>query len=294
MIDLKIKNDPNTPSSIDKREKLSKKEFLNEYVFRGIPVVVMDAAKNWNAMGKFTPDFFKLNYGQLIKKVKGVDYTISEFIDLMLKSSPENPAPYPFNLNVEKYFPNLMKDIMPHLLYGKSDRVSNPLLPKFMLKGTEVYELFFGGNGSFFPTLHIDALYLHTQITQVYGSKEFILYGPEQSEFMYPRSDNNKLSEVNIFNPDYEKHPLFRNAKPSKVTVNEGETIFFPTGWWHATQIHEPCISLGRIQLNAANWNDFVSDNNKLWKKYNPKVAPLMNAYAKMLGSFMNLQEKFM
>ena len=65
---------------------------------------------------------------------------------------------------MEKYFPELMKDIMPHLLYGKSDRVSNPLLPKFMLKGTEVYELFFGGNGSFFPTLHIDALYLHTQI----------------------------------------------------------------------------------------------------------------------------------
>ncbi len=291
---INIKNDSNTLSSIDKREKLSKKEFLNEYVFRGIPVVVMDAAKNWNAMGKFTPDFFKLNYGQLIKKVKGVDYTISEFIELMLKSSPENPAPYPFNLNVEKYFPELMKDIMPHLLYGKSDRVSNPLLPKFMLKGTEVYELFFGGNGSFFPTLHIDALYLHTQITQVYGSKEFILYGIEQSQFMYPRSDNNKLSEVNIFNPDYEKHPLFRNAKPLKVTVNEGETIFFPTGWWHATQIHEPCISLGRIQLNAANWNDFVSDNHKLWKKYNPKVAPLMNAYAKMLGSFLNLQEKFM
>jgi len=283
----------NIPVAIDKRSKLSKKEFINEYVKPGIPVVVTDAAKDWKAMGKFTPQFFKETYGDKIKKVKGVDYKIGDYIDLMLKSTTENPSPYPFNLNVEKYFPELMSDIMPHLLYGKIDRISHPLLPKFMLKGTEPYELFFGGNGSFFPTLHIDALFLHTQITQVYGSKEFILYGKEQTQYMYPRSDNNKLSEVNIFNPDYEKHPLFKKAKALTVTVNEGETIFFPTGFWHATQIHEPCISLGRIQLNSTNWNDFVSDNNILWKKYNPKIAPIMNIYAKTLGGVMNLQERF-
>ena len=119
MVDNKIKNNSVTISSIDKRANLSKKEFINEYVKPGIPVVVTDAAKDWKAMGKFTPDFFKSNYGQLIKKVKEVDYKISDYIDLMLKSTPEDPSPYPFNLNVEKYFPELMSDIMPHLLYGK-------------------------------------------------------------------------------------------------------------------------------------------------------------------------------
>lgn len=281
------------PQTVDRRENLSKKELINEYVVPSYPVILTDGTKNWKAMGKFTPEFFKNRYGRMKKNVKGVDYTISDFIDLMLASTPANPAPYPFNLNVEDYFPELMDDIKPELIYGKSDRVHNPLMPKMMLKGTEVYELFFGGNGSFFPFLHVDALFLHTQITQVYGSKEFILYSPDQTKYMYPRADNTKISELDIFNPDYEKFPLFKNAKPIRVTVNEGETILFPTGWWHATQIHEPCISVGRVHLNAANWDDFVSDNNKLWQKYHPRLAPLMNGYAKLLGGIMNLQERF-
>ncbi len=279
--------------TVDRRENLTRKELINEYVLKNLPVIDADGAKKWPAYGKFTPDFFKKNYGQLTKEVKGKTYTIAEFIDLMLKSSPENPAPYPFNLNIEEYFPDLMNDIKPELLYAKSDRVNHPLLPKAMLKGTEVYEMFFGGNGSFFPFLHIDALYLHTQITQIYGDKEFILYPPEQSAYMYPREDNPKISHVNIFNPDYDKFPLFKKAEPIRITVKQGETLFFPTGWWHATKIHGPCISVGRIQLNAGNWNNFVDDNYKLWKEYHPKVAGFARFYAKTLGSLMNLLEKF-
>lgn len=280
-------------ATVDRRENITRKELINEYIIPAKPVILVGATKNWAAMGKFTPEFFKKNYGHLTKEVKGVTYTIAEFIDLMLASTPEKTAPYPFNLNMESYFPDLMQDIMPDVIYGKSDRIHHPLMPKLMLKGTEVYELFLGGNGSFFPFLHWDALFLHTQITQLYGNKEFILYGPDQTEYMYPRADNTKISSVNIFDPDYEKYPLFKKAKPIRVMVNEGETILFPTKWWHATQMYGPCISLGRVQLNASNWDDFVSDNYKLWQKYHPRMAPLMNGYAKFVGAIMSLQEKF-
>jgi hypothetical protein len=43
---------------IDKREKLSRKEFLHEYVQKNRPVVITDAAREWKALSKWTPKFF--------------------------------------------------------------------------------------------------------------------------------------------------------------------------------------------------------------------------------------------
>jgi hypothetical protein len=281
-----------TIAKIDKVSNITQLELIKNYIEPSIPVIVKDATKDWKAVGKFTPDFFKKNYRHITKTIKGKTYSISEYIDLMLASTPENPAPYPFNFNIEKQAPELLADITPEILYAKSDRVKHPLLPKFMLNGTEVYEIFLGGNGGSFPFLHVDVLFLHTQITQLYGSKDFFLFSPDQTPYMYPREDNAKVSQVDVFNPDYEKFPLFKNANPIKVTVEEGETILFPTKWWHTTQIHEPCISLGRVHLNAANWNDFANDNFLSLQTYRPAVARPALLYAKMLGKLMNLQER--
>jgi histone arginine demethylase JMJD6 len=281
-----------TLTTIDKRSNISQRELLAEYIEPGLPVVLTDAARHWPAMGKFTPNFFKQQYGQLTKEIKGQTYTMAEMTELMQTSTPENPAPYPFNLNIEQFFPELLAEMQPEVVFGKSDRIKHPLLPKLMLRGTQVYELFLGGNGGRFPYLHVDALFLHTQITQLYGAKDFILYSPDQTPYMYPRADNAKVSEVDIFNPDYEKHPLFRHARPVKVTVEAGETILFPTKWWHTTQINEPCISVGRVHLNEWNWADFTQDNADLKRKRYPAVALAMKAYGTMLGHLIDRQER--
>lgn len=280
-------------TAIDKRSNISQQELLKEYIEPGIPVVLTDATRDWRAMGKFTPEFFKNTYGNLTKEIKGQTYSLAEVADLILTSTPENPAPYPFNLNIERNFPELLEDLKPEIVFGKSDRVKHPLLPKLMLRATEVYELFLGGNGAGFPYLHVDALFLHTQITQLYGAKEFILYSPDQTPFLYPRSDNQKVSQVNTSAPDYEQFPLFREAKAVKVMVEEGETILFPTKWWHTTKIHEPSISVGRVHLNEWNWTDFNRDNFELRRKKHPAVALATLAYGTVLGHWLNMQEKF-
>ncbi len=290
---LQAKTAKKNISSIDRREKLSRKELIKEYVEPGIPVIITDAVKDWTALGKITPEFFKNNYGHFTKEIKGVTYTFSEFIDLMLSATQENPCPYPFNLNIEQYFPELRKDLKPEVVYGKIDRVNHPLLPRFMMRQTEVYEFFLGGAGSAFPFLHIDALYLHNQATQLYGTKDFIMYGPDQVTFLYPTKENPKVSPVNIFNPDYDKYPLFREAQPLRVTLKKGETLLFPSGWWHSTQIYGPSISMGRIQLNASNWDMYVEDESKSWKDRSKIMAALVFAYGKVLGKVMDFQELF-
>jgi hypothetical protein len=216
---------------------------------------------------------------------------MADFIDMMLTSTAENPAPYPYNFDVKKVFPELMQDFLPEIIYGTIDRINHKLMPRTLLNGTVLYEIFFGGKGSSFPYLHFDALFMHTQITQVYGSKDFIMYPPEQTPNMYPYPDNPKFSQVNFLDPDHEKFPLFKEAVSIEFTLQEGETLLFPSGWWHTTKITEPCISLGRAQLNGNNWDNFINDRYVNWKKKISFAAAPVLAYGKIAGSIMNKQE---
>lgn len=280
--------------TIDRRSKLSRRELFREYIKPGRPVILTDAAEKWPGMGKITPQYIKDKYGHLIKKIKGVEYSFADLVDRVMVSSPETPAPYPFNVNIEHYCPEMLKEFKPELVYGKMDRINHPLLPRFMMHGTEVYELFIGGRGASFPFLHFDELYMHTQLTQLYGSKEFVMFPPEQTPFLYPKPDNPKIAQVNVLEPDYERFPLFREAKPIRITVREGETLFFPTGWWHITQIHEPNITIGRCQLNGYNWRSYIRDEAKVWRRRSAFLAMAVYLYGSSLGVLMDLQESLM
>ncbi len=255
-------------------------------------MVLTDAAKGWPAMGKLTPRYFKEHYAHINKTINGVVYNMADFIDRMLTATPENPPPYPYNFDVEKIFPELMADFLPEIIYGRIDRINHKLMPRALLNGTVLYEIFLGGRGSSFPFLHYDALFMHTQITQVYGSKEFFMYPPDQTACMYPYPNNPKFSQVNFLDPDHEKFPLFKDAKPIVFTLEEGETLLFPSGWWHTTKIHEPCISLGRAQLNGYNWDSFINDRYVNWKKKISYAAAPVLAYGKVVGKIMDAQER--
>jgi len=281
-----------TTQSVDKRNNLPHDEFINDYVKKSRPVVLTDAVKDWKAMKKFTPLWFKEHYPHIIKNINGVDYKMDEFIDRMLTSTVEKPAPYPYNFDIRKVFPELVADFMPQIVYGQMDRVNHKLMPKKLLQGTTVYEIFFGGAGSSFPYLHYDALYMHTQITQIYGSKTFIMYPPDQTPSMYPYPGNPKFSQVNFLDPDYDKFPLFKEAIPIEFVLEEGETVLFPSGWWHTTKLTEPCISFGRAQLNGYNWDNFINDRYVNWKKKISFAAASVLAYGKIVGSIMDAQER--
>lgn len=280
-------------TSIDRHKNLSQKELLNEYVIPCKPVILTEAALQWEAMKKWTPDFFKTKYGHIEREVRGTKYKIGDYIGMMFDSTDENPSPYPYNFNIEYYFPELLKDIYPKLLFGKMDRISHPMLPKAMLIKTHAHELFFGGKGAYFP-LHYDAMFMHTQITQIYGDKEFFMFPPDQTEFLYPEEENPKVSKLkNIFTLDVEKFPLFKKSTPIVEMIHQGETLFFPTHWWHTTRIPGPSITYGRAQLNGSNWNKFLEDYLNYWKKSQPVKSRVLYNYGKLLGGVMNVQEVF-
>lgn len=274
---------------IERLQNLSDEQFYNEYVKKSLPVVIRDKAQ-WTALEQFTPEYLIANYNHLTRTIDGTTYTLSEIIDLCKKSTAENKAPYPNVYDLDHDFPELKNDI-PEMYYGKSNRLRSSLLPGFIAKRTNQRQLFFGGKGCSFPTLHIDYLGVHTQLTQVIGEKEFILYSPDQTAFLYPDEKIHTHSPVNIMEPDLSKYPLFKNAKPLKITLKPGETLFIPSGWWHTTYIHNFNLTYAIDHVNAFNWNTFMDESYIAAKQSYPKLAWGVKLYKLIMGHIFNIKE---
>ena len=276
---------------LERVSDLSPKEFIHEFVTPGKPVILTDLTRNWPAMGKWTPEFFSKNYGHISHEVKGVRYSVEQQMELIKSSTEEKPAPYSYNLDIDDLFPELIADVKPFLL-DRWDRFVSPFWPKVLFRGSIKHEVFFGGKGASFPVLHVDLQHLHTQITQLHGDKEFFLFPPDQTPYMYPRKEYPLYAGIDdVFAPDIERFPLFAKASGYREMLREGETIFFPTGWWHMTKIPGPSISYGRALLENGNWPQFLQDNYNGWRKRSTLLAIPALGIGKIAGAAMRMDE---
>lgn len=216
---------------IDRRTGLTHSEFVNEYRNPNKPVIFTDISKNWQGTAKFTPEYFKENFGDREVEISGKHYLLGEFIDLLMYSTKEKPAPYPCKLNVRDDFADLASDIQPRPRLAQPDRTHSPLIPRNVLSGLDDLAIFIGGPGGEFPYLHYDYLGLYAYINQIYGEKEFTIFPPDQKAYLYPKKDAPWQSEIeNHHQPDLKKYPRFANATPTKLVVQPGETLFIPCG----------------------------------------------------------------
>ncbi len=260
---------------VEKKYGMTYNEFAENHLFANYPVVIGDACKDWSAKEKFTPEFFKANYGEREINVDGQKFKLKDYIDLMEKSTLDNPAPYPCTLQMDRDYPELIPDVSPRFKYSVPDWTHNKLLPSRFLGGAETLEIFFGSPGGRFPYVHYDYLCLHAFITQLHGVKEFTVIPPSQTPYVYPKPENRWISEVpDIQNIDLEKFPLCKHATPITFTVGPGETLFIPCGWWHTAHSLTSTISIAQDCLNTSNWKPFkeevalsLSKNSKVKSK---------------------------
>ena len=279
---------------IDKRSDLTYKEFVNEYLIPNKPVLLTNASKEWMAHELFTPEFFKKNFPDKVAGLAGKQYKMSEYVDLMLASSEQNPAPYPWKLDIERKFPELLEYIQPGFQMMKKNRLKSPLFSDHFIPQAATLEIFFGGSAGWFPYIHYDLYGLYAIVTQVHGKKEFILYEPGSEKYLYPDPEHHWKSTIkNYQNPDYEKYPLFKNAKGTSVVVNPGETVYVPKGCWHTARSIEPTISIAQDLLVAQNWDLFARDVVYYKKKESNLKGMIFNLYLKAVSMGMSLHEAF-
>jgi hypothetical protein len=242
--------------------ELSYESFLRDYVDKNRPVVVEGAGDAFPAIDRWTPDYFKDRFGETQVNISFSEkMTFAAFIDAVMASREDVPGPYMYRLFIGQHLPELLGDLEPQNPYAFPRRLASPLMLRPWRRPDGYLKLLIGGTGGRFPVLHYDGENAHASITEIYGEKEFILYPPEDSAYVYPKQDMSNQSQIaDPQHPDLERFPLFAKATQHHTVLHPGDMVFVPSRWWHAARVLTPSISICQNMYDASNWRGYVNE----------------------------------
>jgi hypothetical protein len=93
--------------------------------------------------------------------------------------------------------------------------------------------LFAGGKGATVQ-MHYDIDLANLILCHFGGPKRVMLIPPDQTPYIYqvPFSFS-ALHSIDFGKPDFEKFPALRKLNGSITTLNHGDALFIPSGYWH-------------------------------------------------------------
>jgi len=108
--------------------------------------------------------------------------------------------------------------------------------------------LWLGPAGTVTP-LHRDLV--DNALAQVWGRKRVILYPPEDSRCFETWRSSEVLDGTRFDpeQPDHAAHPLAREGHPVELTLEAGEVLFLPAGWFHHVRSLAPSLSVNFFQF---------------------------------------------
>ncbi|APG61446.1 cupin [Christiangramia salexigens] len=226
---------------IPRVKRISKSDFLKNYVQPQKPVVIERLIDDWPAYEKWNLDYInklagdktvplyddrpissKYKFNEPHTKMK-----MAEYIQL-LKSRPTNYRIFLYHLMKE--VPRLQKDFK---------------YPKIGLRFIkQLPMLFFGGENSK-VFMHYDIDYANIMHFHFHGKKQCILFPPSESEYLYKVPHALIAREdINFNDPDYDKFPVLRKARGYVTELDHGESLYMPEGYWHQMTYLTPGFSM--------------------------------------------------
>ena len=248
------------PVEIRDAADLPYEAFLREYMVPRRPVHLRGAVASWPALAKWTPEYFKTRFATKQVAVSYKDrMPFAEFVDQVLASTVEKPGPYMFRLFLHEELPEVLPDLIPQNPYAFPGRYASPLMFEYYRRPDGYLKLLFGGIGGSFPVMHFDGDESHAAITEIYGDKEFLLYSPDDTPYLYPSPTRANHSLVDDpYEQDLARFPLLTKATQYRAYLKPGDTIFVPAGWWHSARAATTSISVCQNMVFAPDWNEFV------------------------------------
>ena len=91
-----------------------------------------------------------------------------------------------------------------------------------------------------------------------------VFYPPHQSQNLYPMANFN-LYQGACFdprNPDFKKFARAKEATPFEATLNPGEMLIQPLGWWHMVYADDPIVMSVSYFLEHDMFEQLVKDQS--------------------------------
>lgn len=233
-------------------DRVSSEAFEKEYLEQNRPAIITDALSDWDAIGKWSPDYLsstlkakrvtvaasseaRFNYdpdrgvGEEAARYRYAQMDFVMAVSAICQDGPGREHYYLMQRSIPDEFPELLQDIR---------------TPAWIDYHRPAINLWFGSAENVTP-LHYD----HTNnfFAQVYGRKRLTLFDPTQTGLLYPYPLEASASHVSFIDPeqpDFEKYTRFRQARALAGVIEPGELLYLPAYWWHHVRSLQISISV--------------------------------------------------
>ncbi len=234
---------PRRPTPIERVANLTPRDFKQNYLRPGKPVLIEGAARNWNCCRRWTLEFLRDRCGDEIVKItqrRGVtteapigdkeyshEMPFREYVDQLLNGG----KPYLRFSSLLEAFPELLEDL--DLGYLKQMRSSS---------GAWV-QAFIGAKASRTP---FHAAMSEGLFINVLGVKRWVLVPSHYNAIMNPDTRPSEIvhTGVDALAPDLDAYPGFDCIDKYEVIQQPGDILYFPAWMWHYVENLEHTIGL--------------------------------------------------
>lgn len=218
-------------SALMRCEGLTAEQFRDHFYAPGRPCVIAGAIADWPAVNLWTPTYLREKVGAAPVEFQGGRSGAGDFE--LAKDRHKRVAPFADYLDLIENSPG--NDAYVTAYNSAANRAAfAPLMadtrPISTLLGPGEGMLWIGPAGTFTP-LHFDLT--NNLLVQITGRKRIHLVSPEQTGLMAHRrhvfSDVHDLEDADCV----ARHAQAQGVRPYIVTLEPGEMLYIPVGWWH-------------------------------------------------------------
>jgi hypothetical protein len=210
-------------------ESTSGAGFLKRYAVGNLPVLIADAMPNSRA-ANWTFDKMRSVFRDANVQVRTGDYAANIYQTTMATRT----------LKCGDYLAAFAAETSSETAQPPEYAASNvvPLewsawldYPPFVPRALCAFAKFWIGPAGTLTPLHRD--WADNFLTQLYGAKELALVSPYHARLLSPRVIHPFLDSCNWINPYNQRDPTVSECHPIFITLNAGEMLFLPAGWFH-------------------------------------------------------------
>jgi putative sterol carrier protein len=237
------------------RQQLSVETFRRDYLPHGIPLIISDALRDWPLFNMSREESL-VHFAQLQGITRHGDYaqktfsTERDFRSTSMRdfiASLDAPAGKGRNGEPPAYMGN---NILPAQLL---EQIQYP--PYFDLSLFIAPRIWIGPKGTLTP-LHRDDT--DNLFAQVWGQKSFILAAPHHRPALGTWSTAPKGGldgcDFNPDAPDYQRFPQARDVTFLRITLQAGDLLFLPEGWFHQVESVSTSLSVNFWVNSGRGW----------------------------------------